>query len=67
MACGQVPVPSTIFSKMAKSAIAASGRSLSSAMLQRSTPLAFPRGQCLITERRSPVTQEDCEVALSGK
>eukprot|EP00971_Amphidinium_carterae_P225533 4473097-Amphidinium_carterae.1 len=67
IACGQVPVASTILRKVAKSAIAVSGSILSSAMLQRSTPLALPSGQCLITERRSPVTQEDWEVALAGK
>eukprot|EP00971_Amphidinium_carterae_P110863 2196204-Amphidinium_carterae.1 len=54
IACGQVPVDSTILRKVAKSAIAVSGSILSSAMLQRSTPRALPRGQCRITERRSP-------------
>eukprot|EP00971_Amphidinium_carterae_P057436 1135462-Amphidinium_carterae.1 len=67
MACGQAPVASTILRKLAKSAMAVSGGSRNSAMLQRSTPRALPRGQCRITERRSPVPQEDCEVALSGK
>eukprot|EP00971_Amphidinium_carterae_P211782 4202439-Amphidinium_carterae.1 len=47
--------------------MAISGRSCNSAMLQRSTPRALPRGQCRMTERRSPVPQEDCEVALAGK
>eukprot|EP00971_Amphidinium_carterae_P127562 2527302-Amphidinium_carterae.1 len=67
IACGQVPVASTILRKVAKSAMAMSGSILSSAMLQRSTPRALPSGQCRITERRSPVTQEDWEVALAGK
>eukprot|EP00971_Amphidinium_carterae_P327102 6458277-Amphidinium_carterae.1 len=58
---GQVPVASTILRKVAKSVIAISGSIRSSAMLQRSTPLALPRGQCRITERKSPVTQEDWE------
>eukprot|EP00971_Amphidinium_carterae_P146784 2909003-Amphidinium_carterae.1 len=53
--------------KVAKSAMAASGSILSSAMLQRSTPRALPRGQCRMTDRKSPVTQEEREVALAGK
>eukprot|EP00971_Amphidinium_carterae_P170510 3378598-Amphidinium_carterae.1 len=67
MACGQAPVASTILRKLAKSAMAISGRSRNSAMLQRSTPRASPSGQCRMTERSSPVPQEDCEVAFSGK
>eukprot|EP00971_Amphidinium_carterae_P088483 1750707-Amphidinium_carterae.1 len=54
MARGQAPLVSTILRKVARSAMAESGRSLSSAMLHRSTPRALPRGQCLITARSSP-------------
>eukprot|EP00971_Amphidinium_carterae_P072254 1429306-Amphidinium_carterae.1 len=67
MACGQEPVASTALRKWVKSPMAISGKSRNSAMLQRSTPRALPRGQCRMTERRSPVPQEDCEVALAGK
>eukprot|EP00971_Amphidinium_carterae_P190847 3787096-Amphidinium_carterae.1 len=42
--------------------MASAGRRRSSAILQRSTPLALPKGQWSITLRRSPVHQEDCEV-----
>eukprot|EP00971_Amphidinium_carterae_P044514 875449-Amphidinium_carterae.1 len=47
--------------------MAVSGKSLSSAMLHRSTPRALPKGQCRMTDLSSLVPQEDCEVVLSGK
>eukprot|EP00971_Amphidinium_carterae_P254509 5052848-Amphidinium_carterae.1 len=59
MARGQAPLVSTILRKVARSAMAVSGKSLSSAMLQRSTPRALPRGQCRMTDLKSPVLQED--------
>eukprot|EP00971_Amphidinium_carterae_P209535 4156620-Amphidinium_carterae.1 len=67
MACGQDPAASTTLRKWARSSIAVSGKSLSSAILQRSTPLALPRGQCRMTDLNSPVPQEDCDAALAGK
>eukprot|EP00971_Amphidinium_carterae_P156914 3110644-Amphidinium_carterae.2 len=45
MAVGQAPLVSTTLRKVARSAIADSGRGRSSAMLQRSTPRALPNGQ----------------------
>eukprot|EP00971_Amphidinium_carterae_P077168 1524410-Amphidinium_carterae.3 len=47
--------------------MASSGRRRSSAMLQRSTPLALPKGQWAMTLRKSPVLQEDNEVVLFKK
>eukprot|EP00971_Amphidinium_carterae_P334743 6470189-Amphidinium_carterae.1 len=59
MACGQAPLVSTILNKVARSAMAESGKSRSSAMLHRSTPRALPKGQWLMTDLKSPVLQED--------
>eukprot|EP00971_Amphidinium_carterae_P139225 2758847-Amphidinium_carterae.1 len=47
--------------------MAVAGSILSSAMLHRSTPRALPKGQCRMTDCKSPVTQEELEVVLAGK
>eukprot|EP00971_Amphidinium_carterae_P204840 4065276-Amphidinium_carterae.1 len=67
MARGQYPTCSTALRSRARSSRAMSGRRRSSAMLQRSTPLALPKGQLAMTFFTSPVLQEDSDVALLGK
>eukprot|EP00971_Amphidinium_carterae_P199619 3962260-Amphidinium_carterae.2 len=67
MAAGQVPLVSTTLRKVARSAMADSGSSRNTAMLQRSTPLALPKGQWLMMDFKSPVLQEECEVSFCGK